>query len=95
MKTRAEIIAHSLMSRLTAEGMQIEQVTQTEKDGNVQVTIETPTLGLKSITIRMKEVSRPLIEDFGLIGPDEGFSDHVDYTPGVMRELVPSLDEEL
>jgi hypothetical protein len=48
MKTNAELIAQSLMSRLTAEGMQINQVTQTEQNGNVEVTIETKSLGLKS-----------------------------------------------
>ena len=93
--TNAEIIAQSLTSRLTAEGMQINQVTQNEQNGNVEVTIETPVLGIKSLTIHMKEVSRPLVEDFGLLGPDEGFVDHIDYTPDCVQELVPALDEEM
>ena len=93
--TNAEIIAQSLTSRLTAEGMQINQVTQNEQNGNVEVTIETPVLGIKSLTIHMKEVSRPLVEDFGLLGPDEGFVDHIDYSPQSAQELVPALDEEM
>ena len=93
--TNAEIIAQSLMSRLTAEGMQINQVTQTEQNGNVEVTIETKSLGLKSLTIHMKEVSRPLGEDFGILGEDEGYVDHIDYTPQSAQELVPALDEEM
>lgn len=93
--TNAEIIAQSLMSRLTAEGMQINQVTQTEQNGNVEVTIETPVLGIKSLTIHMKEVSRPLGEDFGLLGEDEGYVDHIDYTMQSVQELVPARDEEM
>lgn len=95
MKTNAELIAESLMNRLAAAGLEIEQITQIEEDGNVEVTIETPALGVKSLTIHMKEVSRPLGEDFGVLGEDEGFSDHIDYTPSAMQELVPALDEEM
>lgn len=94
--TNAEIIAHSIMSRLNAEGMQINHVTQTEQNGKVEVTIETTkNIGLKSLTIHMKEVSRPLGEDFGILGEDEGYVDHIDYTPDCVQELVPALDEEI
>ena len=95
MKTNAELIAQSLVSRLAAAGMTVEQITQVENNGNVEVTIETPALGVKSLTIHMKEVSRPLVEDFGLLGPDEGFVDHIDYTPQSVQELIPALDEEM
>ena len=95
MKTSAELIAQSLMNRLAAAGMSVDQITQVENNGNVEVTIETPALGVKSLTIHMKEVSRPLVEDFGLLGPDEGFVDHIDYTPDCVQELVPALDEEM
>jgi hypothetical protein len=95
MKTSAELIAQSLMNRLAAAGMSVDQITQVEKNGNVEVTIETPTLGVKSLTIHMKEVSRSLSEDFGLLGEDEGYVDHVDYTPNYVQELVPALDEEM
>jgi hypothetical protein len=43
----------------------------------------------------MKEVSRPLGEDFGILGEDEGYVDHIDYTPQSAQELVPALDEEM
>jgi len=95
MKTSAELIAQSLMNRLAAAGMSVDQITQVENNGNVEVTIETPALGVKSLTIHMKEVSRPLGEDFGILGDDEGYVDHIDYTPDCVQELVPSLDEEM
>lgn len=93
--TNAEIIAQSLMNRLAAAGMSVDQITQVENNGNVEVTIETPALGVKSLTIHMKEVSRPLGEDFGILGEDEGYVDHIDYTPDCVQELVPALDEEM
>jgi len=95
MKTSAELIAQSLMNRLAAAGMSVDQITQVENNGNVEVTIETPALGVKSLTIHMKEVSRPLGEDFGILGEDEGYVDHIDYTPQSVQELVPALDEEM
>lgn len=95
MKTNAELIAQSLMNRLAAAGMSVDQITQVENNGNVEVTIETPALGVKSLTIHMKEVSRPLGEDFGILGEDEGYVDHIDYTPQSVQELVPALDEEM
>lgn len=96
MKTSAELIAQSLMNRLAAAGMAVDQITQVENNGNIEVTIETTkSIGVKSLTIHMKEVSRPLGEDFGLLGPDEGFVDHIDYTPESTQELVPALDEEM
>lgn len=95
MKTSAELIAQSLMNRLAAAGMSVDQITQVENNGNVEVTIETPALGVKSLTIHMKEVSRPLGEDFGILGEDEGYVDHIDYTPQSAQELVPALDEEM
>ena len=95
MKTSAELIAQSLMNRLAAAGMSVDQITQVENNGNVEVTIETPALGVKSLTIHMKEVSRPLGEDFGLLGENEGYVDHIDYTPESVQALVPALDEEM
>ena len=95
MKTSAELIAQSLMNRLAAAGMAVDQITQVENNGNIEVTIETPALGVKSLTIHMKEVSRPLGEDFGILGEDEGYVDHIDYTPQSAQELVPALDEEM
>lgn len=95
MKTSAELIAQSLMNRLAAAGMSVDQITQVENNGNVEVTIETPALGVKSLTIHMKEVSRPLGEDFGILGEDEGYVDHIDYSPQSVQELVPALDEEM
>lgn len=95
MKTSAELIAQSLVNRLAAAGMSVDQITQVENNGNVEVTIETPALGVKSLTIHMKEVSRPLGEDFGILGEDEGYVDHIDYTPQSAQELVPALDEEM
>ena len=95
MKTSAELIAQSLMNRLAAAGMSVDQITQVENNGNVEVTIETPALGVKSLTIHMKEVSRPLGEDFGILGEDEGYVDHIDYTPESVQELLPALDEEM
>lgn len=83
-----------LVSRMQANGMHVNQVTA--QDGNVEITIQAKDLGLKSITIKMEEeVSRPLIEDFDLLGPDEGFVDHVDYSPETARELVSVADEEI
>lgn len=95
MKTSAELIAQSLVNKLAAAGMPVDQITQVENNGNVEVTIETPALGVKSLTIHMKEVSRPLGEDFGILGEDEGYVDHIDYTPDCVQELVPALDEEM
>ena len=95
MKTSAELIAQSLVNRLAAAGMSVDQITQVENNGNVEVTIETPALGVKSLTIHMREVSRPLGEDFGILGEDEGYVDHIDYTPQSAQELVPALDEEM
>lgn len=95
MKTSAELIAQSLVNKLAAAGMPVDQITQVENNGNVEVTIETPALGVKSLTIHMKEVSRPLGEDFGLLGENEGYVDHIDYTPDCVQELVPALDEEM
>lgn len=93
----AEHITQSLVSRLSADGMLINQVLQSEKDGNVEITIQARSLGLKSLTVKMEEVemSRPLIEDFNLLGDDEGFVDHIDYSPASSRELVPAADEEI
>jgi hypothetical protein len=92
-------IAQSIVSRLNAGGIQVGQVEQTEIDGNVEITITACELGLKSLTVRMKEieVSRPLVEDFNLLGEDEGFTDHVDYSPDAAtpRELVLSADAEM
>ena len=95
-----ELIAQSLVSRLNADGIQIQQVEQVELDGNVEITIHASQLsGLKSLTVRMKEVevSHPLNEDFGLglLGPDEGFVDHVDHSPEQPRELVAAADDEM
>lgn len=96
MKTSAELIAQSLMNRLAAAGMAVDQITQVENNGNIEVTIETTkSIGVKSLTIHMKEVSRPLGEDFGLLGENEGYVDHIDYTPDCVQELVPALDEEM
>lgn len=95
MKTNAELIAQSLVNRLAAAGMSVDQITQVENNGNVEVTIETPALGVKSLTIHMKEVSRPLGEDFGILGEDEGYVDHIDYSPQSVQELVPALDEDM
>lgn len=95
MKTSAELIAQSLVNKLAAAGMSVDQITQVENNGNVKVTIETPALGVKSLTIHMKEVSRPLGEDFGILGEDEGYVDHIDYSPQSVQELVPALDEEM
>jgi hypothetical protein len=94
----AELITQSLVSRLSADGMQIGQVSQSEIDGNLEITIQAQRLvGLKSLTLKLEpvEVSRPLIEDFNLLGEDEGFVDHVDYSPESPRELVPATDEEM
>lgn len=92
---QTEHIAQTLVSRMQANGMHVNQVTTTQ-DGNVEITIQAKDLGLKSITIKMEEeVSRPLIEDFDLLGPDEGFVDHVDYSPESSRELVSVADEEM
>ena len=95
MKTSAELIAQSLVNKLAAAGMPVDQITQVENNGNVEVTIETPVLGIKSLTIHMKEVSRPLGEDFGLLEENEGYVDHIDYFPQSVQELVPALDEEM
>jgi hypothetical protein len=97
----AERITQSLVQRLQADGLQISQVLQSERDGNLEITIQARELGLelglKSLTVKMEEaeVSRPLIEDFSLIGEDEGFVDHIDYSPQSPRELVPAADEEM
>jgi hypothetical protein len=93
----AEHITQSLVSRLSADGMLINQVSQKEVNGNVEITIQARDLGLKSLTVKMEEVevSRPLIEDFNLLGDDEGFVDHIDYSPESSRELVPAADEEI
>jgi len=93
----AEHITQSLVSRLSADGMLINQVSQKEVNGNVEITIQARDLGLKSLTVKMEEVevSRPLIEDFNLLGDDEGFVDHIDYSPTSSRELVPAADEEI
>jgi hypothetical protein len=93
----AEHITQSLVSRLSADGMLINQVSQKEVNGNVEITIQARSLGLKSLTVKMEEVevSRPLIEDFNLLGDDEGFVDHIDYSPVSSRELVPAADEEI
>jgi hypothetical protein len=92
----ASHITHSIVSRLNAGGIQVGQVEQTENDGNVEITITASELGLRSLTVRMKEeVSRPLVEDFNLLGEDEGFTDHVDYAPTPSRELVVSADAEM
>jgi hypothetical protein len=93
----AENITKSLVSRLTADGMKINQATSNNQDGNLEITIQAKDLGLKSLTIKMQEVeiSRPLIEDFDLLGEDEGFVDHVDYSPEFSRELVSVADEEM
>lgn len=92
----ASHITQSIVSRLNAGGIQVGQVEQTENDGNVEITITASELGLKSLTVRMKEeVSRPLVEDFNLLGEDEGFTDHVDYTPTPSLELVVSADAEM
>jgi hypothetical protein len=94
----AEHIAQSLVSRLHADGIQINQVEQSEVNGNVEITITAQQLsGLKSLTVRMKEpeVSRSLTEDFGLLAPDEGFVDHIDHTPVQAGELVMAADEEM
>ncbi len=92
----ASHIAQSIVSRLNAGGIQIGQVEQTENDGNVEITITASDLGLRSLTVRMKEeVSRPLIEDFNLLGEDEGFTDHVNYSPQPTGELVLSADSEM
>lgn len=90
---QTEHIAQTLVSRMQANGMQVNQVTA--QDGNVEITIQAKDSGLKSITIKMEEVSRPLVEDFDLLGPDEGFVDHVDYTPAPARELVSVADDEM
>lgn len=96
MKNSAELIAQSLVNKLAAAGMPVDQITQVENNGKVEVTIETTkNIGLKSLTIHMKEVSRPLGEDFGILGEDEGYVDHIDYTPDCVQELVPALDEEI
>lgn len=94
----AELITQSLVSRLSADGMQIGQVSQSEVDGNLEITIQAQQLvGLKSLTLKLEpvEVSRPLIEDFNLLGEDEGFVDHVDYSPKSVQELVPAADDEM
>lgn len=94
----AELITQSLVSRLSADGMQIGQVSQSEVDGNVEITIQAQRLvGLKSLTLKLEpvEVSRPLIEDFNLLGEDEGFVDHVDYSPESVQELIPAADDEM
>jgi hypothetical protein len=93
----AENITKSLVSRLTADGMKINQATSNSQDGNLEITIQAKDLGLKSLTIKMQEVeiSRPLVEDFELLGPDEGFADHVDYSPNSHQELVSVADEEM
>lgn len=94
---QATHIAQTLVSRMQANGMHVNQVSQTNMDGNVEITIQAKDLGLKSLTIKMQEVeiSRPLIEDFNFLGEDEGFVDHVDYSPDSSREIVPALDEEM
>ncbi len=94
----AELITQSLVARLSADGMQIGQVSQSEVDGNLEITIQAQQLvGLKSLTLKLEpvEVSRPLIEDFNLLGEDEGFVDHVDYSPKSVQELVPAADDEM
>lgn len=90
---QTEHIAQTLVSRMQANGMQVNQVTA--QDGNAEINIQAKDSGLKSITIKMEEVSRPLVEDFDLLGPDEGFVDHVDYTPAPGRELVSVADDEM
>jgi hypothetical protein len=92
MKTNAEIIATSLRSRLAAEGMEIEQTQTVDKNGNVEVIMLARDLGLK---IHMQETARPLAADFGLLDKDEGFVDHVDYSPPYAGELVLAADEEM
>jgi hypothetical protein len=94
---QTELITQTLIKRLQADGMQIGQVLQSEKDGNLEITIQARDLGLKSLTVKMEEVevSRPLIEDFNLLGDDEGFVDHIDYSPASSRELVPAADAEI
>jgi hypothetical protein len=93
----AERITQSLVQRLQADGLQISQVLQSERDGNLEITIQARELGLKSLTVKMEEaeVSRPLIEDFSLIGENEGFVDHIDYSPESVQELVPAADDEM
>jgi hypothetical protein len=93
-----ELIAQSLVARLHADGLKIQQVEQSEVDGNLEITITTQQLnGLKSLTVRMQEVevSHPLTADFGLLGPDEGFVDHEDHSPDQLRELALASDEEM
>jgi hypothetical protein len=91
----ASHITQSIVSRLNAGGIEVGQVEQTENDGNVEITITASDLGLRSLTVRMQEVSRPLIEDFNLLGEDEGFTDHVNYSPQPTGELVLSADSEM
>lgn len=94
---QTELITQTLIKRLQADGMQIGQVLQSEKDGNLEITIQARDLGLKSLTVKMEEVevSRSFVEDFNLLGEDEGFVDHIDYSPESSRELVPAADEEM
>jgi hypothetical protein len=95
MKT--ELITQTLVHRLQTNGLQINQVSQSEKDGNVEITIHAHELGLKSLTIKMEEHKgyRPLSEDFNLIGEDEGFTDYVDYVTDSPGELVLAADEDI
>jgi hypothetical protein len=92
-----ELITQTLVKRLLADGMQINHVLQSKKDGNLEIIIKTRDLGLKSLTVKMEEVevSRSFVEDFNLLGEDEGFVDHIDYSPKHSRELVPAADEEM
>jgi hypothetical protein len=94
---QTELITQTLIKRLQADGMQIGQVLQSEKDGNLEITIQARDLGLKSLTVKMEEVevSRSFVEDFNLLGEDEGFVDHIDYSPESSRELVPAADAEI
>ena len=90
-------IAHKLISRFTAEGIQVNKVSQNQDAGNLEITLQAKDLGLKSLTIKVEaaEVSRPLAEDFTLLGPDEGYVDHVDYVQEDAGELVLAADDKM
>lgn len=95
----SEIIAQNFLASLGSYSLKIDSVSQVDSDGHIEITVHAEkSLGLKSLTINVKEANSSLIlQDFALsqeesiLDEDEGYDD----TPSPALPPEQKLVEDL